>query len=364
MKDHYSSVPNYRTVLTMLILISASYLDVFSQEIADQRIMHDYQSALKDYESYEQNHRKDMQVKNVRLSYLEWGNLDNKDKVLIWLHGSLSNAYEFYPYADSIVKSGYRVISIDQYNAGKTPLPNFDASFDDLSIDIKCLMDSLGIEKAVIGGFSRGAFLATHIYKTMPQYVSALILEDGGSVAFATSYLKLDEESLKRKLKDVDLPAEVVDKYSGYFSHKFDAYKSLYDADINTNQFEILSYLKPQNNQWITYRGQFEYNHMQDSLHMAEVIFHKPNVSKYAKSIVEVKPTDIFKDLATPVLIMDANAEQDPIPVRIENRELAMKHPQFIKLVVFEDVAHNIHYTYPSRFLHEVISFLDHQVKD
>lgn len=354
-QKHNSIVP-FRFII--LFIACFHYSATFSQKNEEIKLLHHYESALKEFDTYEQNHRRFTQTKHVNLSYLDWGNNQNKDQVLIWLHGSLSNAYEFSPFATELIKTGYRIISIDQYNAGKTALPPFDASFDDLCIDIKSLMDTLGIQHAVIGGFSRGGYLATNFYKLFPNYVSALILEDGGSVAFNTSYFKLNELELNQKLQQVNLPDEIKEKYCGYHNNRFDAYKSLYDEDNKTNQFEIFSFIKPQDQKWVTYRGQSEYYHMRDSLQMAETIFGHAVVSKYASSIVKIFPLKIFERLNVPILIMDASSVNDPMPVYTENKILANKHPDLIQHIVIENVDHNIHFTYPDKFLKMIIKFL------
>lgn len=356
----------YRSIypLTLLCILIGCFTNIncFAQNGTKKRVKQDYKAALEQFNTYEQRHRRFTPVKNMKLSYLEWGDSNNKDKVLIWLHGSLSNAYEFAPFASALVKTGYRIISIDQYNAGKTPLPTFDASFDDLTIDIKTLMDTLGIKDAVIGGFSRGGYLATHFYKLFPKYVTGLILEDGGSVAFNTSYFKLDEMELKQKLQEVNPPNEIKQKYLGFHDSQFAAYRSLYDDSNKSNQFEILSFIKPFHQKWITYRGQSEYYHMQDSLHMSEVIFDNPKVSRYATSIMQIYPLEIFQLVNIPVLIMDPISENDPIPVFAENKILADKHPNFIQHIVFEHVEHNIHFTSSDKFRKVITRFLD-QVK-
>lgn len=364
--DAQKHVSPYSLSIALLFL----FIHLFSScdslaQSQDEILKRDFASATAKYESYEQRHRRYTQTKSVEVSYLEWGDKRNTDKVLIWLHGSLSNAYEFHPFADALVKAGYRVLSIDQYNAGKTALPAFDASFDDLSIDIKTLMDVLKIDKAVVGGFSRGGFLATHFYGLFPDKVRALILEDGGSVAFGASYFKLDEEALKEKLRAVNLPDQIKEKYFGYYDSPFEAYSKLYDFEIDNDQFEILSHIKRdptfpkgKENKWITYRGLVEYYHMRDGLQMAETLFGSPKVSNYAASIIKVDPVRIFKSLATPVLVMDANSASDPTPVREENEALAKQHPQFIKLVIFEGVDHNIHFAYPEEFTRSIVDFL------
>lgn len=344
----------YRNLLLSFLILFSTITT--AQEVKKTTVFQSYVSAVAQYNLYEQKHRKRQQTSHVKLSYLEWGKPE--DKTFIWLHGSLSNAYEFMPFAEHLVQAGYHVIAIDQYNAGKTPLPPFDASFDDLCDDIKDLMERLSIDKAIIGGFSRGAFLATNFYKRYPSAVRGLILEDRGSVAFKTSYEKLNKAALAAKLKSVNLPDEIKNKYFAAFSSKYQAYKSLFEPTDKTNQFEILSYIKPQKNKWITYKGLPEYYYMQDSLHMAKTLFQTSTVSKYAASIINVDPVKIFRNLSVPVLILDANSTTDPTPVLAENRSLATEHPTYIQLKAFENVDHNIHYAYPDEFVQTIVAFL------
>lgn len=342
----------------LFLLSFFCFLASYSQERNDILLQDKFRSDLAIYEQFETEHRRYVDTKNIKLSYLEWGDTSTTQQVFVWLHGSLSNAYEFMPFAQDLVDNKYRVIAIDQYNAGKTGVPIFDASFDDLCSDIKFLLDHLHIKQAVIGGFSRGGFLATNFYKLYPGYVDALILEDGGSVDFDHSYLNLDSVHLRQKLQLVNVPTDIKEKYFGYHHNKFEAYKSLYDPDETGSQFQILSYIKPKDSLWITYVGQPEYYHMQDSLHMSEVLFGSPKVSKYAASIVNVRPAKIFKNLSVPVLIMDARSVNDPIPICEANSALAVQHPDLIVHQIFDDIAHNIHYAAPRNFLKAIIDFL------
>lgn len=339
-------------------LISGAGLAVIAQTPEESRLEPMYRSALSSYGEFESIHRRFQQVQHVKISYLEWGDPKNTEKVFIWLHGSLSNAYELTPFADTLVAEGYRVISIDQYRHGRTSEPDFDASFEDLCLDIYRLLDQLNIDTVVLGGFSRGAYLATHFFDRYPNRVAALVLEDGGSVCFSVPYLKLDDRALATKLQQVNIPQEIAKRHHGFHSTQLDAYRSLYDPDNPSNQFEILSYITQRGQKWVTYRGLPEYYHMRDSLQMAETLFHPEKVSQYASSIIQVNPTRAFAQLSVPVLILDATSLNDPIPVEVENRVLAKNHPEFIRHIVFQNVEHNIHFAQPEKFIAAVLEFL------
>lgn len=343
------------------LLVTTTYITCITSVFAQSStIINQYESAVQRYKVFESQHRRFMSTQHVNLSYLEWGDVKQKEQVLIWLHGSLGNAYEFMPFADYFVQKGYRVISVDQYRHGKTQLPSFDASFADFATDLSGLLDSLGISKAVVGGFSRGAYIATEFYNTYPSYVKALVLEDGGSVALQKVYFKLDSIDLARTLKEIELPPDLQDIYYGCYPTEFAAYASLYDHENTSDQFEILSFVSIQDDQWITYRGLDDYYQMKDSLQVAQLLFSPDKLSRYASSIVRVQPHEVFRNLKVPVLILDAVIDDDAMPVEIENAMLANDHPQFIKHLVFEEANHNIHYYCPDRFVREIWSFLSH----
>ncbi|MCW2260242.1 MULTISPECIES: hypothetical protein [Sphingobacterium] len=65
---------------------------------------------------------------------------------------------------------------------------------------------------------------------------------------------------LQQKLKEVTPPNKIKKQYFSHHPTKFEAYSSLYDLSDTTNQFEILSYIRPLGNRWITtYYGQPKY---------------------------------------------------------------------------------------------------------
>jgi hypothetical protein len=106
------------------------------------------------YESHELEHGGWIQTKHVRMHYLQWKNPAGIP--LVWANGTYSTAYEMAPVAEQLVKAGYRIIAIDYYGHGQTPIPKHEVSIYDVADDMATLLDSLGVGKAVIGGWSRG----------------------------------------------------------------------------------------------------------------------------------------------------------------------------------------------------------------
>src|SRR5690606_3201406 len=164
-----------------------------------------------------------------KLSYLSWGE-PSKD-VFVWLPGSLLSAYDFEPFADLLTQAGYFVISVDHYGHGFTPIPQRDVDFSDFALDLSELLKSLHIEKAIVGGLSRGGYLATNFYKEFPDQVKALVLEDGGTVSFRIPFFKMTAEDLQQRLQEVEPADDIKELFLGVYDSEFQVYANLYDKE-------------------------------------------------------------------------------------------------------------------------------------
>ncbi len=151
-----------------------------------------------EFAKFEQAHDHYIQTDNVKMHYLTWGKPTGTP--IVWAHGTGSNAYEMLGFADSLVKKGCFVISIDYYGHGFTPIPDKEVSLYHVADDIKFLLDHLKIKKAIIGGWSRGGSISTVFYDAYPDRVLGLILEDGGSAAWVCNDHKESIDSFTVKI--------------------------------------------------------------------------------------------------------------------------------------------------------------------
>jgi pimeloyl-ACP methyl ester carboxylesterase len=334
----------------------------YTQSIKDGSALKVYKSAKQQFIEFERMHGAFVQTRNVNMHYLSWG--DPANPCLILAHGSMNNGYELLNIADSLVKSGYYVIAIDYYGHGQTPIPDHDVSVYHVADDIKFLMDMLSIEKAFIGGFSRGGYVATAFYDAYPKNVLGLVLEDGGSVAANTYHQKIDPAELKKISKSFDIKQS--NPWDRTYQTEFEAFNSLYDKNEPGNQFPILALLKKNTaGQWhIIYSEMMKLFNLENSRQFLDLVLRPARVPLFARSMVMIEPQLVFRGLSVPVLILDPVSADDPMPFEQQNEALKKEHPQAIKYVVYPDTEHNIHYTHPNRFIKDVSDFLDKSRND
>ena len=308
------------------------------------------------FEEYEAEHRHFFQAKHVELSYLSWGK-PGKD-VFVWLPGSLLSAYDFQPFADFLTQAGYFVISVDHYGHGFTPIPGTDADFSDFAADLSALLKSLHVEKAVIGGFSRGGYLATSFYQEFPDQVKALVLEDGGSVGFRIPFLKMNPEQLKLFLQEVEPAENIKALYLGTYDSEFQVYANLYDRISAGSQFQNFGFIRSKGDKWISYQGLDTYMSTQNESNYRKLLFQTDSISRYARAIALLNPEEVFANLKVPMLILDAVATPDLFDVQSENKRLAQSFPDLITYHAFSCSNHNIHQACPEEFTKVLMQFI------
>jgi pimeloyl-ACP methyl ester carboxylesterase len=146
----------------------------------------------------------------IRLHYLDWGGLG---PVLILIHGGLDNAHIFDDLAPAF-SDHFRVIAYDLRGHGHSDAKGpFDTTTR--TEDLRGLMDSLGIAKAHLAGWSLGGNDITAMAGAHPERVGSIVYLEGaydwGGPALADAF----------KSPPVDFRAPVsamtsLDAYRGY----------------------------------------------------------------------------------------------------------------------------------------------------
>ncbi|WP_300669841.1 alpha/beta hydrolase [Soonwooa sp.] len=321
-----------------------------------------YNEYKTEFNNYEKKYGNYIQTNNVNMHYLEWGN--PKNPTLIWIHGTYSNAYELYKIIDELVKMNLHVIAIDYYGHGYTEIPKKDVSIYDVVDDIKFLMDKKNIKQAIIGGWSRGGTISTAFYNTYPTAVQALILEDGGSVAWDIG----EQES--NIIKSIEETKQYyANKKPLIFNTEFEAYWYIYNnwgakgkQDKRLKKEIFTSYARIKKNK----QNKFEINPGAEELtgeNSAEenlAIIYTPFTAKtaFGASTHQLNPKIIYRNLDKPMLIFDPISDNDWFDFKVENEKLAKAHPSFITHKVYNKTSHGVKDERPNEVLNDIKSFL------
>jgi pimeloyl-ACP methyl ester carboxylesterase len=317
-----------------------------------------YREARQAFEAFEKAHGHFVQTGNGRMHYLTWG--PPAGIPFLWAHGSLTNAYEMQTIADSLAAAGLYVIAIDYYGHGQTPIPPHEVSLYHVADDMKSLLDGLGIAKAVVGGFSRGGFIATAFYDAYPDRVLGLVLEDGGSVATNTHYHTLSAAELEARVVAFEKERPVERTYAT----EREAYEAIRDPGSPGTEFELLAWIRQEaNGRWAVSPGLFKLFNLENPGQFLDNILRPTKVPLFAASMSLIEPRIIFRNLSVPLLILDAAGPNDPFPFTEANRALQRQHPRLITHRLYPDADHNIHHANPRQMTRDVIRFIG-QVKE
>lgn len=115
-------------------------------------------------------------VNNINLRYLDY---PGGDPALVMMHGLTANAMTFALIAP-MLSPRFRVLVPDLRGRGLSDKPPTGYSMDDHAADIIGLLDSLGIQQAVLVGHSFGGMLAMYIAAHYPERTPRFVLLDSG----------------------------------------------------------------------------------------------------------------------------------------------------------------------------------------
>lgn len=349
-----------------ILLVAALFLctSLFAQYDTTGKAPGFYDSVLEHYRAelsvFEKEHGHFIQTPNVKMHYLTWGRPTGK--TIIWSHGTFGNAYEMFGFADSFVKRGYHVVAIDYYGHGLTPIPAHEVSLYHVADDIKCIMDQLHIKKAVIGGFSRGGSVSTAFYDAYPQRTAALILEDGGSVAWPTNVYKEPIDSIiaqtERSYMQRRMPAPY-DKLS-------DMMRNIYRRVGDGPTFRYIAFLglnvrkQDSNGKWIFNPGVEELVCERTAKQLIWAMYHPMAADHlFGASSQLLYPRIIYRNLDVPMLILDPVSDDDSFDFEKDNNELQQSHPLLITHKVYQKTGHAVKSEHPAEFVQDVSAFLN-----
>lgn len=131
---------------------------------------------------------------------------------LVLLHGGAMDRAMWEPLMPQLTRR-YRVIRWDARGHGRSTAPAQPAA--DTADDLRLMLDSLGIERATIAGFSMGSGTAAHFTVRHPRRVAQLIListsgPPPGVTPVASAPPPLGTEEGRRRLAATGVPVTVI----------------------------------------------------------------------------------------------------------------------------------------------------------
>jgi pimeloyl-ACP methyl ester carboxylesterase len=97
---------------------------------------------------------------------------------MVLLHGLSANASSFAGIIAAGLSPAFRVIAPDLRGRARSGKPESGYEMADHARDVIALIDSLGLERVVLGGHSFGGYLAIYIAAHYPERVSKLVVID------------------------------------------------------------------------------------------------------------------------------------------------------------------------------------------
>lgn len=326
-----------------------------------------YAEHKKAFADFQKKHGHFIQTPNVNMHYVTYGKPSGIP--VIWCHGTYGTAFDIYTAADSMVKHGYYVVAIEYYGHGMTPAPDKEVTLWHVADDIRFLMDKMKIKKAVIGGFSRGGSIATAFYNLYPDRVTALILEDGGSVAWDVNRQNMPIDSALKEIRSHGNNERKADEYES----EFDAFVQVYNkngqkTDFTRRAFSFFSRAtQNKNGKWVMFNPDLEALLCQATPEQVIDASYRSLSIKgrgmFGASTNLIHPKIIYRNLHVPMLILDPVSNEDWFDFEKENKALQEQHPGLIVHKVYPDTGHELKIQRPAEFTRDVIAFLSKALK-
>ena len=119
---------------------------------------------------------KKVQGDGVQINVAIW---EGSGKPILCIHGITANCRCWDALAE-VLAPEYHVVAMDLRGRGESDKPSRGYSLEYHLKDINCLLDDLGLDRAVIMGHSLGAFIGLAFAAQYPDRTDRLILVDGG----------------------------------------------------------------------------------------------------------------------------------------------------------------------------------------
>jgi pimeloyl-ACP methyl ester carboxylesterase len=115
----------------------------------------------------------------LELSVQEW---PGAGRPFLLVHGLASNCHTWDLVAQELNHHGHYVISVDQRGHGHSDKPDQGYGFDEVTSDLRHLIERLGLKAPIIAGQSWGGNVVLDFAARYPRLPGGLVLVDGGFI--------------------------------------------------------------------------------------------------------------------------------------------------------------------------------------
>lgn len=120
--------------------------------------------------------------KNIQIHYTDSGKIGTTGKNIVLLHGFLENL-NIYSHLVEVLKSQYRVVTIDLLGHGKTGNVGYIHTMEEMASGVKAVLDNLNIRRTFMLGHSMGGYVTLAFAELFPDQMKGLILMNSSSLA-------------------------------------------------------------------------------------------------------------------------------------------------------------------------------------
>lgn len=283
-----------------------------------------------------------------KLAYIEKG---QGNKVIVLIHGNFSSCYHYEPLYKNI-PDDYRVVAMDLRGYGDSSYNTPVETLHDFADDVAALLKVLGIEKAVVAGWSLGGCVAMSLAARYQSVVEKLVLISSGSAKGypvfrkSATYENLVGSIYETKEELATDPVTVVPMVTCQKNKDFKTMENIWNLTIYTSE----SKKRPTEEENEVYIAE---TLKQVNLVDADWALMNFNISDTTSFYSAGE--NIAKDIICPVLAI--NGKQDittPEVMTAENR-------QAIKGVIqkyYEDCGHSVLNDQPQQLVNDVLEFI------
>jgi pimeloyl-ACP methyl ester carboxylesterase len=159
-------------ILFVLLFFTANSQDTTLKNVDINLENYEYPYPVKFFKVFNQE-------QELQMAYMDVKPENYNGKNVMLMHGKNFNGAYWGSTIAALTKEGFRVIVPDQIGFGKSTKPTtFQYTFQQLALNTKTLLDTLGIQKISVLGHSMGGMLATRFILMFPEITDKFILEN------------------------------------------------------------------------------------------------------------------------------------------------------------------------------------------